>query len=203
MNKTMNKKLVLLIICVNVLLSVTGCIKHEKKNASTELRNMIMVNGKIWENTDTLIDIQIDDTMVTGEISSTVDKSEKPSKNNQANFEIKGSKYAPYEKYLVVKIEDEWFLFLKEEDRTEYDTPVKNNVSIDYSNLENEFLGELSHEEIINLFLDIANEIYLDGNYENNLDFILENTFMEYGIDISNRVDEVKSGLIIIENKKE
>ncbi|NMA49227.1 MAG: DUF5050 domain-containing protein, partial [Tissierellia bacterium] len=76
-------------------------------------------------------------------------------------------------------------------------TPViNNNISIDYSGIK-EFLKDLSQEEISSLFSNIANEIYADDNYEDNLDSILQNSFMKHGIDISNSIDDVKSGLVI------
>ena len=76
-------------------------------------------------------------------------------------------------------------------------TPIINdNISIDYSGIE-EFLGNLSQKEITNLFSDIANEIFSDEDYEDNLDSILQNAFAEHGIDISDKIEDVKSGLII------
>lgn len=76
-------------------------------------------------------------------------------------------------------------------------TPIiNNNISIDYSGIE-EFLGELSRDEITNLFSDIANGIFSEEDYEDNLDSILKNAFMKQGIDISDNIDQVKSGLII------
>ena len=76
-------------------------------------------------------------------------------------------------------------------------TPVINNrISIDYSGIE-EFLIGLNQEQTTSLFNDIANGIYGDENYEDNLDSILLNSFMKKGIDISNNIDDVKSGLII------
>lgn len=76
-------------------------------------------------------------------------------------------------------------------------TPINNTLSIDYSNLDEDIFGDLSQEEIDNLFMDIANEIYEDEDYESNLNSIIENVFSQYGLDISSKIDDVMSKLKI------
>lgn len=87
----------------------------------------------------------------------------------------------------------------KEEDlMINNDVPIINNmVSIDYIDLDEDIFGDLSKEEIDNLFMDIANEIYEDEDYESNLDSIIENVFIEYGIDDPDDLDIIKSELKI------
>ena len=85
----------------------------------------------------------------------------------------------------------------KEEDRITLDIPMNNMLSIDYSNLDADIFGDLSQEEIDNLFMDISNEIYEYEDYESNLHSIIESVFREYGLDISSNIDDVMSNLKI------
>ena len=82
------------------------------------------------------------------------------------------------------------------------DVPIINNrISIDYSTLDEDIFSDLSKEEIDNLFMDISNEIYEDEDYEKNLDSIIENVFRKYGINDSDDLEAIKSGIKISKSK--
>ncbi|WMJ77491.1 M56 family metallopeptidase [Sedimentibacter sp. MB35-C1] len=83
-------------------------------NAITDLRPMIMVNGELYLDTGKQIPVEIDESAIIGEVSSSVDQSEKPTEEGQTNFGSIGSKYAHFEENIVVLINNEWVLFEKE-----------------------------------------------------------------------------------------
>lgn len=192
----MKRRFLLTILFVFILLLSTGCDKSHE-DPKTKFEKMIMVEGEIWKNTGFAMTVQVNEDEIIGEITSTVKDSKIPTENDQANFEIKGSKYSLYGKDIVVSINNQWILFLKEENWSKYDKPINSVVSIDYSSLDENVFNDLSNEEIDNLLIDIANEIYKDEDYESNLDSIIENVFKEYGVDISSNLEDVKSALII------
>lgn len=188
----MKRKSLLILFFIFTILLSTSCNKSEEV-----LHEMIMVKGEVWKNTGFAMNIQVDEDEIIGEITSTVKSTEIPTENDQANFEIKGYKYSMYGKNIIVSIDNEWTLFLKEEDFISYDKPINNIVNIDYSNLDKDVFEGLSDEEISDLLTDIANEVSEDENYENNLDSIILNVFNDYGVDISSKLDHIKSNLII------
>lgn len=191
----MKRKPLLIILFICILLSI-GCDKPDEIS-KTNLEEMVMIKDEIWNNTGFVMDVQVDEDEIIGGITSTVKGYEIPTENNQANFEIKGSKYSIYGKDIILSIDNKWVLFLREEDRGKYDVPINNMVSIDYSNLDKDIFGDLSDEKINNLFIDIVNEIYEDEEYEGNLDTIIIKIFRKYGVDISSNLDVVKSKLVI------
>ena len=106
--------LVLAAIAITVL--IIGLITNPKSNEATtwDLRPMIMVNDCLYLDTGKQMPVEIDESAIIGEISSSVDGSEKPAKEGQTNFGLIGSKYAYFEDNIVVLINNEWVLFEKE-----------------------------------------------------------------------------------------
>jgi len=92
---------------------------------------MIMVNGMLYLDTGKHVLVEINDSAIIGEISSSVDQSEKPTKEGQTNFGSIGSKYAYYEENIVVLINNKWILF--ERDNNIYQL---NFSEIDYTRIE-------------------------------------------------------------------
>jgi len=191
----MKRIFLLATVFVGIALVTVGCSNAKEETSNVVLQEMIMIKDEIWINTEAPMTIQVDE--IIGEVTSTVKGNEIPTENGQANFEVKGSKYSLYGKNIVVSIDNEWILFLKEEDRITIDKTFNNIITIDYSKLDLDVFGDLSQEEIDNLFMDISNEIYEDEDYESNLNSIIENVFMEYGLDISSNIDDVMSKLKI------
>ena len=196
-NDSMKRIFVLVTVFIGVALLTVGCSNAKEEPPKVELQEMIMIKNKIWKNTGFPMTVQVDEDEIKGEVTSTVESFEIPTENDQANFDIKGSKYSLYGKNFVVSIDNEWILFLKEEDWTTIDKTFNNIITIDYSKLDLEVFGDLSQEEIDNLFMDISNEIYEDEDYESNLNSIIVSVFKEYGLDISSNIDEVMSNLKI------
>lgn len=142
------------------------------------------------------VPIEIDKNEIMGKILSTVKYFETPTENDQANFEIKGSKYAQYEDSIVVLIDGNWILFINSKN---WDSAL----SIHYDEyLKKDIFGDLSDEEIYKILRVISMDIRKDKDYENNLELIIENAFKEFGIDDSSKLNYAKSGIkITIANK--
>jgi len=116
--------------------------KTESQFSITDLRPMIMVNGELYLDTGKQIPVEIDESAIIGEVSSSVDQSEKPTEEGQTNFVSIGSKYAHFEDNIVVLINDEWVLFVKETvDYTE-----------DHENSNYDKISAYLKEECINVF---------------------------------------------------
>jgi hypothetical protein len=75
---------------------------------------MIMAKGRLYLDTGKQVSVEVDDSVIIGEINSSVDQSEKPTEEGQSNFGSIGSKYAYYEENIVVLINNKWILFEKE-----------------------------------------------------------------------------------------
>ena len=86
----------------------------DRKASLSDRRPMIMVNGKLYLDTGKQVPVEIDDSTIIGETSSSVDQSEKPTEEGQTNFDSIGSKYAYYEENIVVLINNKWVLFERE-----------------------------------------------------------------------------------------
>lgn len=131
-----------------------------------------MVNDNIYVYTSYKVQDGINKNDVLGTITSIVDYLETPKENGQANFKIKGAKYAQYEDDIVVQIYDDWILFKNE----------KNMISgFSVSNFDS-LMSELNEEEIFKVFRTIRKYIIIDENYEENFDSIIEKSFNECGI---------------------
>jgi len=61
-------------------------------------------------------DIEIGESDIAGTIMSTVPLSSRPTKNDEANFNVQDMPYAKYEKGYVVFWNDEWSYFVKIDD---------------------------------------------------------------------------------------
>ena len=147
--------------------------KEGKYLSSESLNWCIMANGNIYNYTGYEVPVEIDEKDILGKITSIVGEYETLTSNGQANFDIKGSKYAQYKDDIVVLIDNEWVLFKNNEN-------VASGLSI--SNIG--FLyRDYSDEEIFRVFRNIRKYIKVDDNYEANLDTIIEKSFKECGID--------------------
>ena len=52
---------------------------------------------------------------ILGQISSTVEQDQKPTRNGQSNFGCVGADYARVQEGIAVLIDHEWHIFIKEE----------------------------------------------------------------------------------------
>lgn len=115
--------IIVVAVCVSLL---TNPVK-EASQGLTDRRPMIMVNGELYLDTGKEVSVEIDESAIIGEISSTVDQSEKPTAEGQSNFGNIGAKYARFEDKIAVLINNEWFLFVKETDEVEVYLNKENN----------------------------------------------------------------------------
>ena len=177
--------LTMFFICIVIL--ITGCSNIQTEPPNESFLGLIMVNG-IYEYTGYEIPGKIDKKAIIGKITSTVEVFEIPTENGQANFEIKGAKYAHYEDDIVVLIDKKWILFKNQE-------YMISGISIsNYGFL----MADLSDEEIYKIFRTIRKYIVIDEDYEANLNSIIEKSFKECGIDDSLIIETAKSNLKII-----
>lgn len=107
---------VLIVVSIVIVIFIIGLITNPKSDEATtwDRRPMIMVNGELYLDTGKEIPVEIDESAIIGEISSSVDQSEKPTEEGQTNFGNIGAKYAHFEDNIVVLINNEWVLFEKE-----------------------------------------------------------------------------------------
>jgi len=173
-----------ILIFIFIIMLVTSCSNRQiepqenfrdgwiQVNDSIQIEGLIMVNDNIYVYTSYKVQDGINKNDVLGTITSIVDYLETPKENGQANFKIKGAKYAQYEDDIVVQIYDDWILFKNE----------KNMISgFSVSNFDS-LMSELNEEEIFKVFRTIRKYIIIDENYEENFDSIIEKSFNECGI---------------------
>lgn len=162
--------------------------KGEKwKDLDESWNGQVMVDGELYFYTPYEVPFKIEKKDILGKVKSLVGNYQVPSKNGQANFDIKGSKYARYEENMAVLIDKEWLLFMNEENWSK-------GTSISYSGFLDESLGE---EEALKLLRRIAFGLQMDNDYENNLDTIIEEAFRYCGIDDSSLLEEAKSDITV------
>ena len=79
------KKSIAAALCLVLALSFVGCGKQEEE-VKYDLIPMVMVDGELYLDTGYAGTYRSDDDTYDREITSTVDRSERPSENNQSNF---------------------------------------------------------------------------------------------------------------------
>ena len=146
-----------------------------------------MVENKIYTYIGYEVPVEIDKGAILGKITSTVNEYEMPMENGQANFEIKGAKFARYEDDMVVFLNNKWILFRNQE----------NMISGFSVNGFGFLMEDFSDEEIYKVFRTIRKYIIVDDNYEANLDSIIETSFKECGIDDQSIIEAAKLNLEI------
>lgn len=192
-------KKVNLLIFIFIIAFITSCSNIEieppesfaegwiEVNDSIQVDGLIMVNDDIYVYTGYKVPEDIDKNAVFGKITSVVDYLERPTENGQANFKMKGAKYAQYEDDIVVQIYDEWILFKKEKD-------IISGFSVkNFSFL----MNHLTDEEVFKIFRTIRKYIIVDKDYETNLETIIEKSFNECGIYDPSIIDYAISNLEI------
>lgn len=180
--------IILLFICMIIL--ATSCnnsentIPEEKWEGLDESWNgQIMVDDELYFYTSYEIPAKFEEKSIIGEINSFVDNYEQPSKNKQANFDIKGSKYAKYKEHIAVLIDKKWILFMNQNDWRKGTTI--SDVGYLYE--------ELGDDEALKLLRILAFKSQMDDNYEKNLNTIIDEVFKYCGIDDKLLIDETKS----------
>lgn len=146
-------------------------------------RPMVMVNGMLYLDTGKHVPVKINDSAIIGEISSSVDQSEKPTKEGQTNFGSIGSKYAYYDENIVVLINNKWILFERENNIYQL-----NFSEIDYTRIEKLQLNNINkiiEEKIIDkelstfIFTDNENGEFKGGINLNGKSYYIGQVSME------------------------
>lgn len=82
--------------------------KGEKwKGLDESWNGQVMLDGELYFYTPYKVPVKIEKKDILGEVKYLVGNYQVPSKNGQANFDIKGSKYARYEESMAVLIDKE------------------------------------------------------------------------------------------------
>ena len=139
--------IIVMVICFGLITNpVNKGVITEVSQSLSDRRPMVMANGMLYLDTGKHVPVEINDSAIIGEISSSVDQSEKPTKEGQTNFGSIGSKYAHYEENIVVLINNKWILF--ERDNNIYQL---NFSEIDYTRIEKLQLNNINiiEEKII------------------------------------------------------
>lgn len=95
------------------------------KEELSDLIPMVMVNGELYLDTGHESSVEVRCGMMDGEITSTVDGSEKPTKDNQSNFGAGyGYQYGATEGTIEIYMNDNWWIFATEEVRQQIQFPT-------------------------------------------------------------------------------
>ena len=91
-----------------------------------DLIPMVMVNGELYLDTGHESDVEARCGVMDGEITSTVEGTKKPTKDNESNFGTGyGYQYGPQEGTIEILMNEEWRVFATEEVRQEIQFPEK------------------------------------------------------------------------------
>lgn len=183
----MRKVAILILSIVSIVSLIAGCTNVQIEIPDEVFDGMIMVEDKIYTYIGYEVPVEIDKGAILGKITSTVNEYEMPMENGQANFEIKGAKFARYEDDMVVFLNNKWILFRNQE----------NMISGFSVNGFGFLMEDFSDEEIYKVFRTIRKYIIVDDNYEANLDSIIETSFKECGIDDQSIIEAAKLNLEI------
>jgi len=193
------KELKLIFLILILLISITGCNSFQMEpkenlkegyiqaNDNIQVDGMIMVKDNLYVYTGYEVPEKINEETTLGKITSVIDYLETPTENGQANFKIKGAKYAPYGDDMVVQIYDKWILFKNQKNMFSGFSVTNFSPLMDY----------LTEEEIFKVFRTIRKYMMVDENYKENLDKIIEKSFKECGIYNSSIIDWAISNLKI------
>ncbi len=112
------KKMYLFAALLCLSLSFYGCsgkpaLEGEPVSESYDLIPMIMIDGALYLDTNQKTPLGAA-AVVSGEILSSVDGTQKPTENGQSNFGCVGNPYVLQDDSVFVLIDQDWFLFKKE-----------------------------------------------------------------------------------------
>ena len=100
---------------VNEIIEETDIESSEEVVVGGDLIPMVMVNGKIYMDTGHESTVEARCGMMDGEIISTVDRTEKPTKDNESNFGTGyGYQYGTHEGLIEIYMNDKWWVFATE-----------------------------------------------------------------------------------------
>jgi hypothetical protein len=94
-----------------------------------DLIPMVMVNGEIYMDTGHESTVEARCGMMDGEITSTVDGTEQPTKDNESNFGTGyGYQYGTHEGLIEIYMNDKWWIFATEEARQKIQFPTSEET---------------------------------------------------------------------------
>lgn len=100
----------------------------EEAIVGNDLIPMVMVNGELYMDTGHESTVEARCGMMDGEITSTVDRTEEPTKDNESNFGIGyGYQYGSQEGLIEIYMNDKWFVFATEKALASSQMMMKTN----------------------------------------------------------------------------
>lgn len=120
------KKLLTLVLAVAC---VCGCAQNPTDESKTALVPMVMVDGELYMDTGYDSTIEARCGVMDGEITSTVDGTERPTEDNQSNFgKDIGYQYGT-EGTIEIYMNDAWRIFATEDVREQIQSAYKNDTA--------------------------------------------------------------------------
>ena len=116
------KKLIVLVLALICVLSLVGCNKSTASDETIvggDRRPMVMVDGKIYLETEKSKGELLTSDVIDGKITSEVDRSEIPTQNDQSNFGTGYSYRYGEEGTVEIVINGKWWVFETEQSKDE------------------------------------------------------------------------------------
>lgn len=125
------KRILALFLAAICMLGVAGCSRIQNADdTKSALLPMVMVNGELYMDTGYDSTTEGRCGVMDGEITSTVDGTERPIKDNQSNFgKDIGYQYGTTEGTIEIYQNEKWRIFATEDVREQIQTAHKNNTT--------------------------------------------------------------------------
>ena len=118
---------------VNETIEETATESFEEGTVGGDLIPMVMVNGEIYMDTGHESTVEARCGVMDGEITSTVDGTEQPTKDNESNFGTGyGYQYGTQEGLIEIYMNEKWWIFATEEVRQEIQVPTDETETITF-----------------------------------------------------------------------
>lgn len=158
---------VLIVASIIIVIFVIGLITNPKSKEAiiSDRRPMIMVNGVVYLDTGKVVTYPY--SVIHGEITSSVDQSEKPTEDGQSNFGNIGASYAYFEDGIVVFMDDGAVFFEKEVDDRVKEVDEYSNYEKISTYLKEKSINTFSlYYELIDFIISDYQEEIVNGNIE-------------------------------------
>lgn len=163
-----------------LVLSAAGCGANGQPAAkeSWDRIPMVMVDGVLYLDTGMQSDSEREDSLMDGEITSAVDGSEVPTKNNQSNFGTGYGYQYGTEGTIELFIHGKWWIYATEEARQELQFPSETanaeSVAEDFTYSNAVYLGQFVKDclaEPDSFQIHVVSHIEENGRHFYYLDF--------------------------------
>ena len=170
-----------------------------------DLIPMVMVNGELYLDTGKESTLEARCGMMDGEITSTVDRTELPTKDNESNFGTGyGYQYGSHEGLIEIYMNDKWWIFATEKTLASSELMIDPVAPV---NLKNIFTGEEApltvNEDIRVLQSSLSSDSWnIEGTTDclSNIEIIINGETYKYHSDCGTFNDKVKQQYLSLDN---